>query len=55
MGKAVPVQKKPGTQKMTDGRLPADLMRSLRPSIQHYSPAMLLAEALRRLAQEDAA
>ena len=55
MGKAVPVVKKPGTQKMRDGRLPADLLRSLRPSIRHYSPALLLEEALRRLAQEDAA
>jgi hypothetical protein len=33
---------------MTDGRLPADLLRSLQPSIEHYVPALLLKDALAR-------
>jgi hypothetical protein len=39
----LPVRK--GSRQQKDGRLPADLLRSLRPSIRHYVPAMLLADA----------
>lgn len=50
MGKAIPIERgsHPGTRKMTDGRLPADLLRSLQPSIEHYVPALLLKDALAR-------
>ena len=37
----------------TDGTLPADLMRSLRPVIRHYSPPLLLADALKKLAAKE--
>ena len=42
----LPVRK--GSRQQKDGRLPADLLRSLRPSIRHYRPEMLLADALKR-------
>lgn len=37
-----------GTRQQKDGRLSAYFMRSLRPSIRHYRPEMLLADALKR-------
>jgi hypothetical protein len=42
----MPVRK--GSRIQQDGRLPRNFMRSLRPSIRHYVPAMLLADALAR-------
>lgn len=44
-GEHTPIR--PGSQRQKDGRLPADLLRSVRPTIRHYSPAMLLSEALK--------
>jgi hypothetical protein len=41
-----------GSRQQKDGRLPANLMRSLRPSIRHYVPALLLADALKRAAKQ---
>ena len=41
-----PIRK--GSRLQKDGRLPANLLRSLRPSIRHYSPALLLKDALKR-------
>jgi len=48
-GEFLPQRK--NSRKQKDGRLPANLMRSLRPSIRHYVPAMLLAYALKRAAE----
>ena len=39
---------RPGSQRQYDGRMPADLLRSVRPTIRHYSPAMLLSEAIKK-------
>jgi hypothetical protein len=48
-GELRPIRK--GSRQQKDGRLPANLLRSLRPSIRHYVPAMLLADALKRAAE----
>jgi hypothetical protein len=47
-GEWVPIPN--GSRRQKDGRLPADLLRSLRPSIRHYVPALLLKDALTRAA-----
>jgi hypothetical protein len=47
-GEYLPQRK--NSRKQRDGRLPANLLRSLRPSIRHYVPALLLADALKRTA-----
>ena len=44
----VPYTIRPGSQRQRDGRMPADLLRSVRPTIRHYSPAMLLSEAIKK-------
>jgi hypothetical protein len=48
-GELLPQRK--NSRKQKDGRLPANLMRSLRPSIRHYVPALLLTDALKRAAK----
>ena len=52
-GEYAPVRK--GSRQQKYGRLPANLLRSVRPSIRHYVPAMLLADALKKAAAEAAA
>lgn len=37
-----------GSRKQKYGRLHADYLRRLRPSVRHYSPPMLLREAMRK-------
>ncbi len=48
-GEYLPIRK--GSRRQKYGRLPANLLRSVRPSIRHYVPAMLLADALKAEAE----
>jgi hypothetical protein len=45
-GEYAPIRK--GSRQQKYGRLSAYYLRSLRPSIRHYVPAMLLADAMKQ-------